>query len=319
MKFGGHETFHIRDGWLRKGLSLCDVTCPDSPGHQSAEAADVLGVGANMIKSIRHWLQATSLSKGVSEHEGGGKVTESTELAAVIQELDPHFQSDATWWALHVNLTQNIDFAFSWDWFFNDFGASRFEKSHAIETLRRFLDYNSNLKCPALRTLERDLTVLLNCYAQTIPGEVSDPEDTKDCPLQRLGLLNFFKESGFYSVNFGPKNIPPRLLGYCIAGNRYFENEGADYINISLNEAASGRGGPGRVFAMRAEELYDLALKGEEELGEEWISIRGMAGSRLIQIKNTTKENWLGQELDNENKKQTKWQRKLEKQLLETT
>lgn len=318
MKFGGHETFHIRDGWLRKGLSLCNIEDSDQLDLQSLEAADLLGVGANMIKSIRHWLQATNLSCKHDASNGGRKMVKSTGLAEIISELDPHFQSDATWWAVHVNLTQNVDFALSWDWFFNDFGANRFEKSHAIETIRRFLDYSSNLKCPALRTLERDITVLLNCYAQTIPSEASDPEDTKDCPLQRLGLLSFFKESGFYSLNYGPKNIPPRLLGYCMVSNRYFDNDGGKYLNVSLNEAANGRGGPGRVFALRAEELYDLALSGEEELGEEWISIRGMAGSRTIQIKNTGRENWLRQELKNENQKQIKWQRKLEKQLLQT-
>jgi hypothetical protein len=53
MRFGGHETFAIREGWLHKGLRLL----ADEP-HLLADdhAADWLGVGRNMAKSIRHWL-----------------------------------------------------------------------------------------------------------------------------------------------------------------------------------------------------------------------------------------------------------------------
>ena len=59
MRFGGHETFAIREGWLHKGLRLLR----DHPERLVAEeAADWLGVGRNMAKAIRHWLVATGLA-----------------------------------------------------------------------------------------------------------------------------------------------------------------------------------------------------------------------------------------------------------------
>ena len=59
MRFGGHETFHIREGWLHKGVKLL-LEDPKKLVHE--HAADWLGVGNNMAKSIRHWLVATGLA-----------------------------------------------------------------------------------------------------------------------------------------------------------------------------------------------------------------------------------------------------------------
>ena len=60
MRFGGHQTFFVREGWLAKGLGLLreDVSAFDDP-----YVADRLGVGRNMAKSIEHWLLATGLAQ----------------------------------------------------------------------------------------------------------------------------------------------------------------------------------------------------------------------------------------------------------------
>ncbi|MGJ8723941.1 MAG: DUF4007 family protein [Roseibacillus sp.] len=314
MKFAGHETFHLRDGWLRKGLSICDV--PGEEGLLSPEAADILGVGSNMIKSIRHWLSATMLTNGILEAESG-KVTERSELAKVIQEFDPYFQSEATWWALHVNLVNNSNFAFAWNWFFNDFKANRFEKAYCVESLKRSLEYNPSFRCPAQKTLEKDVSVILASYAQTIPRLDLTPEDTKDCPFLRLGLLTFSRESGFYIPQFGMKSIPSTMLGYSVmaSGAKDSSEDDKDYVSLSIGDAVSRRSGPGRALLMRPEELYDYALKAEQELGEEWIRVRGMAGNRMVEIKNAPKEEWLKLSLSNEQSKLKSWRQKLDKKL----
>ena len=63
MRFGGHETFPVREGWLHKGLKLV-VEEPEKVVDE--HVADWLGVGRNMAKSIRYWLQATGLCEQVS-------------------------------------------------------------------------------------------------------------------------------------------------------------------------------------------------------------------------------------------------------------
>lgn len=315
MKFAGHETFHLRDGWLRKGLSICNI--PEEKGLLSSEAADILGVGSNMIKSIRHWLSATMLTDGVVE-AAGGKVTKTTEIAEVIQKFDPYFQSEATWWALHVNLVSNSSFAFAWNWFFNDFKANRFEKAYCVESLKRSLEYNPSARCPAQKTLDKDVSAILASYAQTIPRLDLTPEDTKDCPFLRLGLLTFSRESGFYVPQFGMKAIPSTMLGYSVmvSGAQDSKEEDKEYISLSIGDAVSRRSGPGRALLMRPEELYDFALKAEQELGEEWVRVRGMAGNRMIEIKYAPKEEWLKLSLSNEQTQLKSWRQKLDKKLL---
>ena len=49
MKFGGHETFFLRPGWLTKGLYL--VRDAENVVWNSDEASDAMGVGRNMSKS----------------------------------------------------------------------------------------------------------------------------------------------------------------------------------------------------------------------------------------------------------------------------
>lgn len=58
MKFRAHDTFAIRKGWLNKGLRNIE-NAPDVFISKEKNPMDVLGIGANMVKSLRYWLQAT--------------------------------------------------------------------------------------------------------------------------------------------------------------------------------------------------------------------------------------------------------------------
>src|SRR5688500_9978746 len=102
MRFGGHETFPIREGWLHKGLRLLVERPHELAGE---EAADSLGVGRNMAKSIRHWLQATGLAVVAPRGEvATGIPLAPSSLGRVVYAADPYFLDAGTYWALHVNL-----------------------------------------------------------------------------------------------------------------------------------------------------------------------------------------------------------------------
>ena len=57
MKFKGHETFFIRKGWLNKGMRNV-VKDPYVFMGVNGNPTDILGIGTNMVKSLRYWLQA---------------------------------------------------------------------------------------------------------------------------------------------------------------------------------------------------------------------------------------------------------------------
>ncbi|MFA9459509.1 DUF4007 family protein [Thiohalorhabdus sp. Cl-TMA] len=294
MRFSGHETFPIREGWLHKGLELL---FEDPEGLVGPNAADELGVGQNMAKSIRHWLQVTDLAEFGPKPSGSGpRLMHPTELAELIRERDPYFLEPGSLWALHANLVNGTE-AGSWFWFFNFFNLSRFERSACLENLRQFLQLRQ-VRQASLNTLERDLTCLLHSYAQGIPPRQEDPEEEPHCPFVDLDLLRHYRSSGHYELNRETKPVPFELLGYTLAAAFPDAQEGEGRIDIRLDDAQGNTGGPGRVFVLTPEGLFDTILEAERESGGGEIQISGLAGERAVRITRRTPLEWLARYYD---------------------
>ena len=290
MRFGGHETFPIREGWLHKGLDML-LHSPERFGDEYV--ADYLGVGRNMAKAIRHWLLATGLAERVSGTAREKNVALGpTDLGTLVAGQDPYLLEIGTWWALHVNLVNTPEHAESWAWFFNSFGLERFERPFAVENLRRHVQL-SRRRMPSTRTLERDVACLLSSYARSIPADDTDPEEERDCPFRELGLLSYYKTSGYYQLNRGVKPVPPEILGYALSTAFPDAREGRGATDILIHSAAHQPGGPGRAFALTAEALYEVAVRAEDALGGTGIQIAGLAGSRAIRLRKKPRLQWL--------------------------
>ena len=78
MKFRGHETFFIRKGWLSKGMRYVSRK-PNVFTDKNDNPIDVLGIGSNMVKSLRYWLQAVGLTQ---ENSGGRRDQHLTDFGA---------------------------------------------------------------------------------------------------------------------------------------------------------------------------------------------------------------------------------------------
>lgn len=61
MKFRAHDTFFIRKGWLSKGMK-CVKAKNDVFVSKEENPMDVLGIGSNMVKALRYWLQTVELT-----------------------------------------------------------------------------------------------------------------------------------------------------------------------------------------------------------------------------------------------------------------
>jgi len=57
-KFSGHQTFAFRYGWLEKGYNFVK----DNRKFNDDDAIVGLGVGKNMVESIKYWCGATEES-----------------------------------------------------------------------------------------------------------------------------------------------------------------------------------------------------------------------------------------------------------------
>lgn len=288
MRFGGHETFAIREGWLHKGLKLT-VEAPDR--LNGSDAADWLGVGKNMAKSIKHWLLAT----GLAVHGGGsqrGTLLEVTKLGKLIYQRDPYFLQTGTWWALHIELANCEEHAVTWWWFFNRFSLTRFDRATCLTNIKAFLDGGAQ-RIPAEKTLQRDISCLISTYATVLPREITDPEEADDCPLKELSLLTYSRTTGACSLSTGLKDIPGELLGYALAKSLFFGGGQNRQVDVTLREAASKDGGPGKVFAMHPDALFELGLQTETALGSAHFAVSGLGSERTFRVMQRSTTDWL--------------------------
>ena len=81
MKIRAHETFCVRKGWIRKGVKniiLNNRLFTD----KEVNPCDVLGIGANMVKSLRYWLNVVGIMEEVPN--GNQKIQRLTELGRLM-------------------------------------------------------------------------------------------------------------------------------------------------------------------------------------------------------------------------------------------
>lgn len=274
MQFGGHETFPLREGWLHKGLALIRG---DPRAFEDEFVSDRLGVGRNMAKAIRHWIEATGLVTPRVFDLG------PTPLGEAVWANDPYLLSPLTWWLVHIELATNEESAYSWKWFFNSFHAERFEKPTCVEALRRHLVFVKS-RVPKDETLLRDLGCMLACYARPVPSLREDPEDSRHSPLIELGLMDHYRESGLYRVHRGPKRVTSSVIGYAIA--RAFERASQPVPeSVPLHDLSRMDSGPSRTLCLSSEALYQTIEDATHAEKKPSVTIEGMAGQRIVALK----------------------------------
>ena len=209
MKFRGHETFFIRRNWISKGIKNI-IKDPSAFMGGNENPMDVLGIGANMVKSLRYWLQVLGIS---NENITGKRVQTLTEFGRIIWENDPYLQEDGTLLLLHYKLSSNKDLGTAWYYFFNEFVMNEFTKEELEESLKIYALKN-DVKVSE-RAVSDDVSCLVNTYSTKEKGEIKsqDPEDNMKCPLEDLELIKLVdkKEKTYKKNMINPERIDPLI------------------------------------------------------------------------------------------------------------
>lgn len=186
IKIRGHESFYIREGWLRKGTKAISVQ--SNILSDTRLAVDELGVGSAMVKSIRYWLQATGITEEL-RGEKGKRIQKITKgFGEIIFEQDPYFQDLGTIYLLHYKLVSNKQLATTWNLFFNKIKCYEMTKISMFERLKQEI-LNIN---PTYEISEKSLMDDCNCIIKTYYADQHDfknPEDNLISPLSDLGLV----------------------------------------------------------------------------------------------------------------------------------
>lgn len=187
MRFRGHETFSIRKGWLNKGIKNIEK-CSGVFLGDGGNPMDVLGIGANMVKSLRYWMLATSIA---SEPLSGHRVQTLTDLGQIIYDNDPYFEETGSLCLIHYELSCNEDNATSWYVFHNYFDYSEFSEEDFQRSIRKYIRMNSYKDVPSERSISDDFKCLINTYNQKQTKASFNPEDNIESPLTELGLIEY--------------------------------------------------------------------------------------------------------------------------------
>lgn len=232
-KLKGHEKFPLREGWMTKGLAAAKNNNPHI--FLEDKGPDILGVGSNMVKSIRYWMQAC----GMLEKDGNREKISS--IAEIIYEKDKYFEDVFSLWLLHSNLAKNRDQATVWYMFFNMFKADVFSKTDLQSKIRLEL-YNFVGQYVTESSVKDDIDVLLNMYSK---GNVrnDDPEDKIICPLSALGLIKKEDEM-YYKVQPDLRKVDNTLVLYELSC--MFKEE----KSLSIEKVVTGKNGLGALYHM---------------------------------------------------------------------
>ena len=282
MLFAAHESFHIRQGWLRKGL-LGIEEHPDLFTRE--DATDVLGVGRNMVSAIRYWLLASGLATVKTETADGKRTSRfnQTDFARFVLKHDPFIEDEGTLWFLHYELATNFTQSTTWSWFFNQFGVRHFTQDMFLAHLQRYVDAQVKRKISA-RSLEKDFRCFVRTYSRgSDRADHSSPEENFDCPLTSLNLLEHLPRTKSYRTVTPDENaLPDLIVAYALACMR--SRMPLATKEISFRDALYSEGSPGRVLNLDPEILYGYLGRLNDNYGKV-LTFSTTAGLNLITLK----------------------------------
>ena len=255
FRFSGHESFPCRFPWLPKAYKSINQN-PNLFGDDN-DAMVQLGVGKNMVKSIRFWVQAFGVAKPI-ENTTGLEITFFGDMLFGDNGLDLFLEDIRTLWLLHWKIsTIAEDPLFSWYYLLNQWLEPTFSRS---EIINAFTKETERLERPlSAFTKEQHFDIFLHTYLPVrARKEGVVLEDTLDCPLTELGLISsagerIVSDSGkwepVYEFRQGAKQeITPALFIYCLfdfwRNNRYQE------ATLSFRDISTVHGSIGQIFKL---------------------------------------------------------------------
>lgn len=275
MKFRAHDTFFIRKGWLSKGMKYVHNK-PDVFVAKDENPMDVLGIGANMVKALRYWLQAVGLTE---EPNSGKRVQTFTPLGQSVFTNDRYIEELGTLYLLHYRLSSNKSDATAWYYFFNEFTMSEFSRDDFVDFLQRRIRMEDSDATVAIRSLNDDFSCIINTYLpryKTSPNRVA-PESNIDCPFGELGLIDILsKEKKTYR-----KAIPVASTISPWVALAIIVDQAGESKEISLNELLTAPCNIGKILNLDAISMLDVLYQ-IERIGK--IKINRTAGLDVIHI-----------------------------------
>lgn len=250
--FARHETFHPRYGWFRKAYAL---TKRDSQIFTRVDAPVLIGVGKNMVRSIRFWGLAAKL---IEDRQGPGLVPTKFGHALFGESgWDPYMEDPGTLWLLHWQLLAPPSLLPVWWIAFNEFHPVEFTDEALDQAVTVGLDSVGGWAKPHPSSVRKDVNAMLRTYAPAERSKRSGNsiDDLLDCPLRELGLIRRSQATGSYRFVLGAKpTLPPEIVSYAVLD--YLARTDTGGNTATLSRLAHEPGAPGHAFKLAEADLF---------------------------------------------------------------
>ena len=279
-KFSGHQTFAFRYGWLEKGVRGVDK---NSDIFSRDDALVLLGVGKNMVSSIRHWCQVTQLleiDKRVERNTGQHLCLTDIGTKLLLDDgWDPFMEDDGTLWLIHWLLVSNPEISTTWKLAFSEFHRPYFTKRELVNFLLLVAEKHSVRAKESVIT--RDVDCFLHTYVTGVTGkQLATPEEGFSCPLLELGIIQLTLDGELYRFAIGPKpTLPPAVFAYAL--DQYFDMSRQGRQTMSIQDCLYGPGSPGQTFKLDENSVIEY-VEALEEMTKGSLGLDDTAGLKQI-------------------------------------
>jgi len=280
LRFARHETFHPRFGWLKKGY---DAAVKNRNIFLEDDAATTLGVGKNMVRSIRYWCSAFGVLSEVSRKGSSGKECVSTNLGDQLladDGWDPYLESNASLWLLHWQLVQPNGHATAWDYTFSAFHLSEFTEKQLFQSLDDCIKKAHPSISISPASIKKDVNCILRMYARrSASRSKSLTEESLDCPFSELAIIETVGDSPYFSFKVGPKDglEPEIIVSSCL---EYASLKETSANTIALSRLLYDYGSPALAFKLTENDIYEAI----ELIAEKYNKITVSDSAGIIQL-----------------------------------
>jgi len=277
LQFSGHETFPLRQLWLRKAYDAVSssIALTSKTIFSDDDAIARFGVGKNMVSSMRFWATACQIIKEDDEHNAYVTTHIGDLLFDQESGLDPFCENPATTWLMHWFLASTSDKTSTWYYVFNKISLQNFDRDAIVEGIKNMaLDNGQKV---SLATLKRDVDCCIRSYLPKAAGD--SPEEMSEPLLGELGLIQQNAKGSFEFRRGAKRSLADGVFAYALLD--YWQRMEHAGSVMAFDRVAHDYGSPGRVFKLDENAVADR-LTALERLSEGKIQWTEQAGIRQV-------------------------------------
>lgn len=262
--YSGHESFSCKTLWLKKGYDFIN----NKNNFNAPDAVVRLGVGKNMVSSIRFWMKAFGLTKNDKLMSIANYLFNSNE------GKDPYVEDLGTLWLLHFLLVSTGE-ATLYNILFTQLQRERktFDRQHLLSFVKRVMIEDGKQSQFNENTVKKDIGTLLLNYV--IPQKNSTLDEYNSLLID-LNIIRVDADGKNYVFNISGKcQLPWQIFLYAILSLKGKDNT----VDYDLLQKI------GLIFCMNDIEVIEICKNLESHYSNE-IKYSETAGIRQLQFIN---------------------------------